>query len=242
MNRLLPACAVIQLLLCAGCVSPVSFIPPPGTPGGTASSPLDYANGPVTQGAVTFASNFYPGNSLTISYASNGGPAQDITGLVTPPPAPNGTSTFPLPPPPNPNYYSKIGLDIFSNRETLTIASTCGFFCVYPTKTLTFVAPALAVNGLPALVSHGTLDYGIAILNGTSSGVSVPVVVTVTAAPAGVVAFATSPNGFGTPNLTVTAPDGFASFYLQSLGPAGNFTITATAPGVESNTFPGTVN
>ncbi len=127
----------LLLLLSSGCVSPLAFTSP-CPPGPDPNNNSCAATGPVTSGTMVFASNFDPSNSLTVTYDG-----QVITNILTPSPGPNGTSTFPLPPPPNVDIYA-------SPTHTLQAAATCGFFCVYPTKTVTFTVLKLAVSAASA--------------------------------------------------------------------------------------------
>jgi hypothetical protein len=124
---------LILAFLCASCTAPVAFVSP-CAPGPDPNNNSCQPSFPVTQTKMAFDSNFSPSNSLSVTF--NG---QDITSALSPPPAPNGTSTAGLPRPPNPSYYT-------TATQTLQANATCGFFCVYPTKTVTFTPPGIAIS------------------------------------------------------------------------------------------------
>lgn len=233
MARLLYGHLCLSLLLFTGCVAPVAFTAP-CPPGPNPNSNSCQATAPVTQATMAFDSNFDPSNSLTVTF--NG---QSVTGLLTPPPAPNGTSTLPLPPPPNPSYYT-------SPAQTLTASATCGFFCVYQTKTVTFTPLALSIGSVvtgvgPVGPLNVHLSTPLLTFVTVSPFPSATVSATLTATPPGMVAFATSPSGPGSPSLAL-AVNGEAAVYLQALGPAGSFTISVVATGVQEFQRPGTVS
>jgi len=234
MARLLLGPLCLLLLLLTGCVAPVAFTAP-CAPGPNPNSNSCQAYGPVTQATMSFASNFDPSNSLTVTFDG-----QTVTNLLTPPPAPNGTSTLPLPQPPTPNYYT-------SATQTLTASATCGFFCVYPTKTVTFTPLALSIGSVETGVGPvGPLNVQLsaapllAFIVVSPQPSSATFSVTLTASPPGMVTFATSPSGPGNPSITLPVT-GEARVYLQALGPTGSFTVSVTAPGAQAVQQPGTV-
>jgi len=233
MVRLLLGPLCLLLLLLTGCVAPVAFTAP-CAPGPNPNSNSCQATAPVTRATMAFASNFDPSNSLTVTF--NG---QTVTNLLTPPPAPNGTSTLPLPQPPSPNYYT-------SSTQTLTASATCGFFCVYPTKTVTFTPLAFSIGSVKTGVGPvGPLNVHLSApllaYVSVSQFPSPTISTTLTASPPGMVAFATSPSGPSSPNMTL-AVSGQAPVYLHALGPTGSFTVSVTAAGVQAAQQPGTVS
>ncbi len=221
--------------LCTGCVAPIAFISP-CAPGPDPNNNSCQASAPVTQTTMSFDTNFDPSNSLAVTYDN-----QAITGNFSPPPAPGGNSSAPLPPPPGPNYYT-------TGSHVLQASSTCGFFCVYPTKTVTFTPPSLAVSSASATnfpnnpvsasltVPARTFVVTNPIMNST-------VQVTLTANPP-VVLFMASPQGPGSSAITVPVTGGEASFYVRGVGgtPLNTaFTITGIAAGCQIGVQSGTI-
>jgi hypothetical protein len=221
MVRYLRRLLCLLLLLSSGCVSPLAFTSP-CPPGADPNNSSCTASGPVTSGTMVFASNFDPSNALTVTYDG-----QVITNLLTPPPAPNGTSTFPLPPP---QYFGYA-----TPTNTLQAAATCGFFCVYPTKTVTFTVLKLAISAAsatnfpnqPVTASLSSPSQAFVV-----TGVGSPVTVTLQANTP-YVQFLSSPEGTPQPSLTLTV-SGEATFWLKAIPPIlppSIMTVSATAPG-----------
>ncbi len=211
----------LLLLVSPGCVSPLAFTSP-CPPGPDPNNSSCTASGPVTSGTMVFASNFDPSNSLTVTYDG-----QDLTNTLTPPPSPNGTSTFPLPPP---QYFGYA-----TATNTLQAAATCGFFCVYPTKTVTFTVLKLAISAASAN------NFPNQPVTASLSSPSQAFVVTGSASPVAVtlqadtpyVQFLSSPNGTPESSLTLNV-NGEATFWLKAIPPIlppSNVTVSATAPG-----------
>jgi len=233
MARLLLGPLCLLLLLLTGCVAPVAFTAP-CAPGPNPNSNSCQATAPVTQATMSFASNFDPSNSLTVTFNN-----QTVTNLLTPPPAPNGTSTLLLPQPPTPNYYT-------SATQTLTASATCGFFCVYPTKTVTFTPLVLSIGSVvtgvgpvgPLNVQLSTPLLAFVVVSPQPSSATFSA--TLTASPPGMVAFATSPSGPSSPSITLPVA-GEARVYLQAVGPTGSFTVMVAAAGVQAVQQPGEV-
>ena len=211
----------LLLLLSSGCVSPLAFTSP-CPPGPDPNNSSCTASGPVTSGTMIFASNFDPSNSLTVTYDG-----EVITNTLTPSPGPNGTSRFPLP---------TVDIEYFGTpTHTLQAAATCGFFCVYPTKTVTFTVLKLAVSAAsannfpnqPVTASLSSPSQAF-VVTGTGS----PVAVTLQA-DTPYVQFLSSPNGTPQPSLTLNVV-GEATFWLRAIPPIlppSIVTVSADAPG-----------
>jgi hypothetical protein len=175
--------------------------------------------------------SFNPSNSLSVTY--NG---QDITSALSPAPAPGGTSTVGLPPPPSPKYYT-------TATQTLQANATCGFFCVYPTKTVTFTPPGIAIGGqgpnfpnIPLSASLTTPSIAFVL---TAINVSAPVTLTANSSS---VQFMSSPQGPASSSLTLTV-NGEGTFYLKGVrgSPGQTFTVTAVSPGLLRGSQTGTI-
>jgi hypothetical protein len=214
---------LILAFLCASCTAPVAFVSP-CAPGPDPNNNSCQPSSPVTQTKMAFDSNFSPSNSLSVTF--NG---QDITSALSPPPAPNGTSTAGLPRPPNPSYYT-------TATQTLQANATCGFFCVYPTKTVTFTPPGIAISAagqnFPNIPVSASLSAPSKAFVVTPAIQNVSVAVTLTAnLPA--VRFMSSPQGPASTSLTVNV-SGEAIFYLKAVqgSPGQQFTVSGVAPGL----------
>jgi hypothetical protein len=234
MSKLVRVPLCIVALLLARCTAPVGFISP-CAPGPNPNSNSCQASSPVTQGAISFAPNFDPSNPLTVKYDG-----QVITGNLSPPPAANGTSTFVLPAPPNPSYYT-------TPSHMLEADATCGFFCVYPAKTVTFTPPQIGIsaagNNFPNIPVSASLTAPSRAFVVTAPIINSPVSVTLTANPA-IVQFMASPGGLGSSTLVVPVTGGEATFYVQGAGGAvvnTTFTITGTAAGCQVGMQSGTI-
>jgi len=237
MMRLLLPLALIAALLGAGCVSPVTITAPCSVIAANQSLTCN-AGGPATQATLIYNTNFDPANSLTLTYDSVA-----ITNALLPPPAPSGTSNAPIPPPPQKNYYTN------GASHTLAVNDTCGFFCVYPTVSVTFTPAPLYVfapspqqnapiNGSLGMPSPAFVELGAPLPSGTTQ-------VTLSASPP-IVTFGETQFGPFSNQITVpiSASANEAEFFVQGIkgqtvGTA--FTVTATVPGYQIGTQPGSI-
>jgi hypothetical protein len=228
--------AMMTALVCAGCVSPVTFTAPCSVIAANQSLNCN-AQGPATQATLIFNSNFNPSNSLTLTYDG-----QTITNLLQPPPTPNGTSNAPIPPSP-PNFYTN------GAAHTLVVDDTCGFFCVYPSVSLTFTpatvsvfAPSLQENApITGTLSAPSLAF-VALGAPLPSGATP---VTLTANPP-IVQFGATQSGPFSNQLTlpVSAAANEAKFFVQGIKgqqPGTSFTVSAAVPGYQIGTQAGSI-
>jgi hypothetical protein len=233
MTRSVGSLVIVLALLCGGCVAPVAFTSP-CAPGPDPNNNSCAASAPVTSATIAFASNFDPAvNDLTVAFDG-----QNVTNTLTPAPVANGTSTFPLPAS-APAYYT-------TASHTLTADAICGFFCVFPTKTVTFTVPRVQVSGqgenfpnvpVSASLTTPTINFAQSTLLGTPTGP-----VTLTASPP-IVLFGATPNGAFGATLTVQV-NGQAQFYVKAgkgASPKQTFTVTGTAPGLQLGTQAGVI-
>jgi hypothetical protein len=229
--RLLSVLAVVICVGCvSGCVSPVTFTAPCQVIAANKSGSC-MASGPATQATLIFGTNFDPSNSLNLTYDG-----QNVTANLTPAPAPGGSSSLSIPPSP-PSYYTGGG------SHTMVVNDTCGFFCVYPSVTMTFTpgtisifAPSPQAN-MPVVGSLATPTQAtfISLTNGPVPSGTVSV--TLSASPQ-IVWFESSPGVTGQKSITVpiSAGSNEAMFYVQGM-PGETigkpFTVTAIAAGYQ---------
>jgi hypothetical protein len=134
----------------------------------------------------------------------------------------------------------------------MTINDTCGFFCVYPTITMTFTPPTLSIfapspnQNAPVVGSIAVPTQATFVILGVPAGAG-GTTVTLTASPQ-IVNFKTTPNGPGSPSISLAFPQGQSEgrFYVQAVSsPAPmigtSFTVTGTAPGFQVGTQPGSI-
>jgi len=227
---------MIPLCVCGGCVSPATFTQPCQVIAKDKTGSCT-ASAPATQATVVFNSNFDPSGSLHVTYDGT-----DVTGMLQPPPSPGGSSNVAIPQPPG-GYPA-------GASHTMTINDTCGFFCVYPTITMTFTPPTLNIFA-PSPGQNAPVVGSIAVpTQATFVDLSVPAgaggtTVTLTASPA-IVNFKTTPTDPGGPSLPVViGPGGFeGSFYVQAIPgqTVGTpFTVTGTASGFQVGTRSGSI-
>jgi hypothetical protein len=237
LSRLLLPLALIAALAGAGCVSPVTFSAPCSVIAANQSVSC-MANAPATQATLTFNTNFDPASSLTLTYDN-----VTITNSLQPPPAPGGTSNAPIPPPPQQNYYAN------GASHTLAVNDTCGFFCVYPTVSVTFTPAPLYVfapspqqnapiNGSLSMPSPAFVELGAPLPSGTTQA-------TLSASPP-IVMFSETQFGPFRSQITIpiSANANETEFFVQ--GVKGQtvgtpFTVAATVPGYQVGTQPGSI-
>jgi hypothetical protein len=229
--------AVVAML--GGCVAPYEFTSP-CAPDSNSTPPGCY-NGPGTQASIHFDSNFDPSNPPTVQL--NG---VDISKTLWPPPAPNGTSVIPLPPPdqsvlPPDNPYT-----YWNSQNQLTADSPCGFFCVYPTKSMWFNVPILVLwpSAPSDIGSVGSLLPGqwAEVIVGTQSVLATPIQVTITTSdtPPDRIGLSATSNGPLSQSIVVTLPANAGGqqmgtpFFVMAFVKTGPFYITAEATGVVS--------
>jgi hypothetical protein len=187
---------------------------------------------------VIFNTNFDPSSGLSVTYDG-----KDVTGLLQPSPAANGSSNIAIPQPPAGGYPS-------GSSHTMTINDTCGFFCVYPTITMTFTPPTLSIFA-PSPSQNAPVVGSIAIpTQATFVDLAVPAApggttVTLTANPP-IVNFKATPTDPGSTSfpLTIGAGQIEGSFYVQAIPgqTVGTpFTVTGTASGFQVGTQSGSI-
>jgi hypothetical protein len=235
-SRLLVPLALAAALAGAGCVSPVTFTAPCSVIAANQSGSC-MANGPATQATLIFNTNFDPSNSLTLTYDNT-----PITNSLLPPPAPGGSSNAPIPPSP-PRYYTGGG------SHTLVVSDTCGFFCVYPSVTMTFTPAPLYVfapspqqnapiNGSLTMPAPAFVELGAPLPSGTTQ-------VALTASPS-IALFGETQFGPFSSQLTIPVSAGAneAEFFVKGAAgqiPGTPFTVTATTAGYQSGTQSGSI-
>lgn len=227
---------MLPVFVCTGCVTPVTFTQPCQVIAANKTNTCN-AQAPATQATVIFASNFDPSSSLSVTYDG-----KDVTSLLQPPPAANGTSNIAIPQPP--------GAYPAGASHTMTIDDTCGFFCVYPTITMTFTPPTLSIFA-PSPGQNAPVVGTIAVpTQATFVDLAVPAgsggtTVTLTANPP-IVNFKATPTDPGSTSFPLTIGTGQfeGQFYVQAKPGqtvGTQFTVTGTAPGFQVGTQPGSI-
>jgi hypothetical protein len=240
------AAGVATLLLLVGCTAPLEFTAPcAGTPQSNDVS-CDMAV-PVSQATIHFDSTFNPSSdALTVQVDG-----LDATTQLTPAPAPNGTSTLPIPLPSESN-----GSGAFDTAPIkITVDATCGFFCVYPTKSMTFTPVELSfppwMAGVSGVVGNVKLQSWTQAAVGTVAQIDTPIQVTVYVSTTGGenqdVRLATTLNGPTSTSIMLTVGKGNGGqqsstpFYIVAGQTTGTFAVIATATGVAYAGTQGTI-
>jgi hypothetical protein len=126
-----------------------------------------------------------------------------------------------------------------ASSHTLQANATCGFFCVYNTKTVTFTVPQIVISAagvnFPNIPVSASLTTPRADVRHLQHHCNATVPVTITANPP-VVQFMNAPQCSATNSLNVTIVGGETGFYVQGVQgtPIGtSFTLTGIGAGCQ---------